>query len=110
MTRSSTPPIGSRPSFSVGSPGRWVAPVLSIVGLLLVAFVTLSLLNGTVPFVGGSKGGGNGTGNGSGDGGPAQTAAPPNVVVVPPDVVTFKGSIVYAKAGNIWIQNAKDVK
>ena len=72
--------------------------------------MTLSLLNGNVPFVGGSKGGGNGGGNGNGDGGPAQTPAPSNVVVVPPDVETFQGSIVYAKAGNIWIQNGKDVK
>jgi Tol biopolymer transport system component len=29
---------------------------------------------------------------------------------VPPEVVTFKGSIVYAKAGNIWVQTGKDVK
>ena len=39
-----------------------------------------------------------------------QTPAPSNVVIVPPEVVTFKGSIVYAKAGNIWIQTGKDVK
>src|SRR6266576_2760827 len=105
-----TGPSTSRPSFTVGSPGRWVAPVLSVVGLVLVAVVTLNLLNGNVPFVGGSKGGGNGAGTGSGDGGPGQTAAPPNVVVVPPNVVSFKGSIVYAKDGNIWIQTGKDVK
>ena len=30
------------------------------------------------------------------------------MVVVPPEVVTFKGSIVYAKAGNIWVQTGKD--
>ena len=38
------------------------------------------------------------------------TPAPSNVVVVPPEVVTFKGSIVYAKAGNIWVQTGKDAK
>jgi Tol biopolymer transport system component len=89
--------------------GRWLAPGLSIVGLLIVAMVTLNLLNGQVPFVGRTSGSGNGNGNGSGtgDGGPIQTPAPSNVVVVP-EVVTFKGSIVYAKAGNIWVQTGND--
>jgi hypothetical protein len=86
--------------------GRWVAPALSVAGLLIIAIVTLNLLRGQVPFVGGSSG--NGNGNSNGNGGPAQTPAPPNVVIVP-DVVTFKGSIVYAKAGNIWIQTGKEV-
>jgi Tol biopolymer transport system component len=81
------------------------------VGLLIVAFVTLSLLNGQVPFTGsqtGSNGNGNSNGNG-GDNGPQLTPAPSNVVIVEPDVA-FKGSIVYAKAGNIWIQTGKDAK
>jgi len=104
MTRSSTPRSGGR-GLAVGSLGRWVAPVLSIVGLLIIAFVTLNLFNLQVPFVGGSSG--NGNGNGNGNGGPVQTPAPSNVVVIP-DVVTFKGSIVYAKAGNIWIQTGKE--
>jgi Tol biopolymer transport system component len=79
--------------------------VLSIVGLLIVAFVTLNLLQGGVPF-----GSSSGNGNGNGNAGPQQTPAPSNVVIVPPEVVTFKGSIVYAKAGNIWVQTGKDVK
>jgi len=49
------------------APGRWVAPVLSIVGLLIVTFITISLLGNNVPFIGGSKGNNNGTGNGNGD-------------------------------------------
>lgn len=94
----------------LGAAGRWIAPVLSIVGLLIVAFVTLSLLGNNVPFVGGSKG--NGNGNGNGDTPADATPAPSNVVVVPPQVEEVKvpGSIVYAKAGNIWIQTGKDVK
>jgi dipeptidyl aminopeptidase/acylaminoacyl peptidase len=88
----------------------FVAPTLSVVGLLIVAFVTLNLMNGTLPFVGGSAGSNNGTGNGNGNGnpGPAVTPAPSNIVVVPdkPEV-TVPGSIVYAKAGNIWIQSGK---
>ena len=101
---------GRRPIRSASArPGRWLAPVLSIVGLLLVALVTLSLLSGGVP-VRRQLEAANGNGNGNGDGGPARTPAPSNVVIVPPEVVTFKGSIVYAKAGNIWVQTGKDVK
>ena len=47
-----------------------------------------------------------GNGNGGNDGGPARTAAPSNVVVVPEEAA-FEGSIVYAKAGNIWIQTER---
>ena len=100
MTRSSEPRTPGRLPFA----GSWLAPVLSIVGLLVVALITLNLLQGGVPFAGGSRGDGNGSGNG-----PAQTPAPSNVVIVP-DVVTFKGSIVYAKAGNIWVQTGKNAR
>ena len=105
MTRPAAPRSSSRPSVSLGPAGRWLAPVLSIVGLLLVAMVTLNLLQGGVPF-----GSSSGNGNSNGNGGPAQTPTPSNVVIVPPEVVTTKGSIVYAKAGNIWVQTGKDVK
>ena len=44
----------------------WLAPTLALVGLLIVAFVTLSLMNGSLPFVGGSNGSGNGPGTGTG--------------------------------------------
>jgi len=113
MSRSSLPGSGAGGPMGIGPVGRWIAPALSMVGLLLVAVVTFNLLNGGVPFVGGSKasgsGTGNGNGNGSGNGGATQTAAPSNVVVVP-DVVTFPGAIVYAKAGNIWVQTGKAAK
>ncbi len=97
-----------RSGLAVGSPGRWLAPVLSIVGLLIVAFVTLNLLNGQLPFVGGSSGNGNGNGNGNGDAGPDVTPAPSNKVVIPEEVVSFKGSILYVKAGNVWVQTGKE--
>lgn len=98
MTRSvrSDPPRARDP-YGVGPVSTWVAPVLSMVGLLLVGVITWNLLNGDVPF----GIGGNGTGNG--DGGPARTAAPSDEVVIP-DEAAFDGSIVYAKAGNIWVQ------
>lgn len=62
-----------------------------MIGLVVIGAMTLGVLNGNLPFVGGSAGGVSG-----------RTPAPSNVVVVPE--VTFTGAIVYAKAGNIWVQ------
>ncbi len=76
----------------------WLAPGLSVAGLVLVGVLTLNLLGGSIPFISGS-------GNAGGGGGANRTAAPSNVVVVPQ--VTFPGSIVYAKAGNIWVQRGR---
>jgi Tol biopolymer transport system component len=90
--------------------GQFIAPVLAVVGLVVVALLTLSLLGGNIPFVVGSKpaGGTGGDGIGNGDGGiDTETPAPSNVIVIPDDVVTIPGSIVYAKAGNIWVQSGK---
>ena len=42
--------------------------------------------------------------------GRSRRATPSNVVVVPPDVVSVPGTIVYAKDGNIWVQKDKDAK
>ena len=104
MTRAvrSRPPRAGDP-YGLGSVGTVAAPVLSIVGLLLVGIVTLNLLNGDVPF---GIGGPNGNG---GVEGPHRTAAPSGVVVVPEEAA-FEGAIVYAKAGNIWVQTNDDVK
>ncbi len=105
------PPRASDP-YGVGPVGSWIAPVLAIVGLLLIAVVTLNLLQGEMPFGigGGGTGNGNGNGNGTGNGDdPQRTAAPSNIVVVPEEA-TFEGSIVYAKAGNIWIQTDDQVR
>lgn len=107
MTRSSSSGPRARVPIEIGPVGRWLAPALSITGLLIVALITLNLLQGGVPFVGGSTGNGNGNGNGNGGGGAVQSAAPSNVVVVPPDVVALPGSLVYAKTGNIWVQTGK---
>ncbi|MEA2619245.1 MAG: hypothetical protein QOC97_18, partial [Chloroflexota bacterium] len=96
MSRAPGLPVGIRPG------GRWLAPALSIAGLLVIALITVDLLQGGVPFVSGKGNGGT-----DGTGGQLQTAAPPNVVVVPPEVVSVPGSFVYAKAGNIWIQTGK---
>lgn len=84
--------------YGVGAIGSMVAPILSVIGLVLVAVVTINLFSFKIPFIDGGSGP-----DGSDD--PALTPAPSGVVIVPPEV-TFKGSIVYAKAGNIWVQDA----
>lgn len=75
-----------------------MAAVLAGLGLVVTAFLTLALFTGQLPSFPSVTGGG-----GGGDGA-VLTPAPSNVVVVDPrsDV---PGSIVYAKAGNIWIQS-----
>ncbi len=113
MTQPVAPGPRSAMPVRLGSPGRWLAPALAIAGLLVIALITLDLLQGGVPFVGTKSGNGGGGGNGGNGGiGATETAAPPNVVVVPPKVEEYKvpGTIVYAKEGNIWVQKGKDVK
>ena len=103
MTRAARPrPPRTGDPYGVGPIGTILPPVLSLIGLVLIGIITLNLLNGEVPFgIGGSSGNG-----GNGDG-PARTAAPSNEVVVPEEAA-FEGSIVYAKAGNIWVQTNED--
>ncbi len=105
MSRTAGPPRAADP-YGIGPVRSLIAPVASVVGLLVVAFFTLSLLNGNVPLVGAPGGP-----NASGDPGVGvtRTPAPSNVIVVEPEAA-FPGSIVYAKAGNIWIQSGKDVR
>lgn len=99
MSRSSTrraprvnDPYGLLPDRS------WLAPGLSLIGLLIVASLTFGAVNGNLPFLGGSGPGGLSN----------RTPAPSNVVVVPE--VTFPGAIVYAKAGNIWVQQGGEAR
>jgi dipeptidyl aminopeptidase/acylaminoacyl peptidase len=83
--------------------GAPVAVVLSVIGLVIVALGTLALANGDLPLPGGgTKPGASG---GTGVSGVARSATPSNVVVVPPDPgIKVPGTLVYAKAGNIWLQ------
>jgi Tol biopolymer transport system component len=85
--------------------GAPIAVILSIVGLVVVAMGTLTLGSGNLPF---SIGGGTTPGGGGGGGGgAAQTVLPSNIVVVPTEKPGIKvpGTLVYAKAGNIWVQS-----
>jgi hypothetical protein len=98
-----------RDPYGIGPVSGYVGPALGIVALVLIALFTLNLFNGQIPFLptAATSDGGN-DGNGTA-GGPPASAAPSNVIVTVPKTV-FPGSIVYAKAGNIWIQTGADAK
>jgi Tol biopolymer transport system component len=98
---SSRPPR-TRDPYGLGPVGTAVGPLASIVGLAVIAILTINLFNYDVPFLGGGNGG---VGPGAAD----RTPAPPNVIIVP-EQAAFEGSIVYAKQGNIWIQQDKNVR
>jgi Tol biopolymer transport system component len=77
----------------------FLAPVLAMAGLLGVAFVTFFALTGQVPVLGSP------TTNGGGGNVPAGRTPSPSA---PPDVnpaIQVQGSLVYVKAGNLWIQS-----
>jgi dipeptidyl aminopeptidase/acylaminoacyl peptidase len=78
--------------------GLPLGDLFAAIGLIAVAVVSLSLLSGNLPFAGGSGGGG------GGDGGAIRTPTPSNVVIVDPRT-SVAGSILYVKAGNIWLQH-----
>ncbi len=87
--------------------GTPIAAVLAVVGLLVIAFGTLAVSSGDLPFVGGA-GGPNASG---GAGGIARKPTPSNVVVVPDDpLADVPGSIVYVKDGNLWVQSGRTTR
>ncbi len=94
-----------RESGTVGGP-TFLAPALSIIGLVLIGLVTMSLFTGKLPIrdSGGNSGGG---------AGPNVTAAPSDVVNVPTpkpqpnpsDNPNVPGTLAFAKQGNIWVES-----
>jgi Tol biopolymer transport system component len=98
-------PVGNKPDrdpYGLGPIATHVGPIAAAVVLLVIAAATLGLLNGQIPFLKTSSN------NTTGPPGPAITPAPPTVVL--PEPAAFKGSIVYAKLGNIWIQTTDNVR
>ncbi|HEY6057019.1 MAG TPA: hypothetical protein VIV06_03255 [Candidatus Limnocylindrales bacterium] len=100
---------GGRPSlrdpYGILPAGGGPAAILSAVGLVVAAALTLSLFTGQLPIpsvIGGGDGG-----NGTADG-PARTPAPSNVVIVDPRA-NVPGSIVFVKSGNVWVQSGATV-
>jgi TolB protein len=93
----------SRDPYGLLPAGFPIAPVLAVVGLVVVAFVTLNLFNGDLPI----SPGGNAAGpEASGAVEAPRTPTPSNVVIVPtPEPgIQVPGTLVYAKDGNIWLQ------
>ena len=60
----------SRDPYGIGPVAGYVGPIIAVVALVIIAIVTLNLLNGRLPFRPGSSG--------TGDPGPAVTPAPSN--------------------------------
>jgi dipeptidyl aminopeptidase/acylaminoacyl peptidase len=111
MTRSPGPdrpratrPPGRKDPYGLLPAGTPLAAILSIVGLVVIGIVTLSLLNGSLPFGGGSTG--NAGPGATDDPKVLRTPTPSNLVVVPTEAPGIKvpGTLVYAKDGNIWLQ------
>ena len=89
-------------------PACRIAAAVSIIGLLVIAIVTLNLTNGKLPFTPGGGGGGGPQGT---DQVPTRTrdaVERSSIVPTPPAVPGIEpcpGTLVYAKDGNIWIQS-----
>lgn len=100
------PPRAARPArrsghdpYGIGSVAPYLAPLLSLAGLLVVALVTVFAITGQVPFLGSPTANG-----GGGNVPPGRTPSPS----APPDVnpaIQVQGSLVYVKAGNLWIHS-----
>jgi dipeptidyl aminopeptidase/acylaminoacyl peptidase len=71
---------------------------VSALALVAVAIVSLSVLNGRLPAVGGNNGEP-----------PVKTPTPSNVVVVDARAI-LPGSIVYVKDGNLWLQSGANAR
>ncbi|MGZ6270032.1 MAG: hypothetical protein ACXWMU_05645 [Candidatus Limnocylindrales bacterium] len=90
-------PSSAHDPYGILPGGSPIAPLLAAVGLVLVAVLTVSLFNGrlTALLLPGRHSGGGAAG---------ETPAPPNVVITNPSV-SVTGSLVYVKAGNLWVQS-----
>jgi TolB protein len=101
--------------YRLGLASPLLAPVLSAVGLALVGVVTLMVLGGHLPFLPAGNGGtgvvepGATARPGGPTSAPGRTPSPSAPVEVNPEVV-IDGKIVYAKAGNLWIQEGSSAR
>jgi TolB protein len=86
--------------YGIVTPGSPVAPVLAVVGLVIVAFVSFSLMSGRLPTI-------STPGSSSG---PPPTVAPSNTIVTKPQASDVPGTFVYAKAGNVWVQQGSNAR
>ena len=101
--------------YRLGQVRPFLAPILATVGLVLVGVLTLSVLGGHIPFLParGEDPGVVEPGTTPRPGAPSiqpdRTPSPSAPVEVNPEVV-IDGKIVYAKAGNLWIQEGREAR
>lgn len=117
MTRGAASGRPSRPTrrttgdpYGLAAARPFLAPLLSFAGLAAIGLLTFSLLTGSLPFLPSRDPGGDGPGN-PGNGGPVvpgRTPSPSAPPVVNPDL-GIDGQLVYAKAGNLWIQEGTEI-
>jgi Tol biopolymer transport system component len=102
MIRGNPKPRAPRPAGGARLPFE-LGPTLSIVGLVVIGAISFALLGGDLPTLPGPGGPGNG--------GAIRTATPSNIVVTPNDPrADIPGSLLYEKAGNIWIQSGDQAR
>ena len=105
MTRRSTQvrrPAPARDPYGLTSVGSYGPPIVAAIALAIVAWLTVGFLTGdlVIPGATGSNGGNE----------PLKTPTPSGVIVVVPPAEPLPGSILYAKSGNLWIQNGDKVR
>ncbi len=93
-----TPGVRSMSKRLFKASGPFVPTGIALIGLVVVAVLSVGLMTGELPSVGG-----NGPA-GDGNDGPIRTPTPSDVIVVDPRT-KVPGMLVYAKTGNIWIQS-----
>jgi dipeptidyl aminopeptidase/acylaminoacyl peptidase len=93
----------SRDPYGLLPAGVPIAAVLSVVGVVVIAFLTMGLFNGKLPI---TPGGNNAGPAASGAVVAPRTPTPVNVVVVatPEPGIQVPGTLVYEKDGNVWLQ------
>ena len=85
----------------------FLAPLLSVAGLAIVGLLTLAVLAGNLPFLPSRNPDGGPDGGPGGAVVPGRTPSPSAAPVVNPEV-GIDGKLVYAKAGNLWIQEGTE--
>ena len=117
MARRAPSGRGGRPArrttgdpYGLAAARPFLAPLLSVGGLAIAGLLTLALLTGNLPFLPSrNPGGGQGDPGPGGAVVPGRTPSPSAPPVVNPEV-GIDGRLVYAKAGNLWIQEGTDTR
>ena len=96
-------PAPARDPYGLAGVATYRAPIAASIGLVIVAWLTIGFLTGDLVIPGA-------TGSNGGNEGPLKTPTPSGVIVVVPPAEPLPGSLLYAKSGNLWIQNGDKVR